>query len=323
MCTLALAGCGGGSNSTNNDMAMGGPKDMAGGDLTMPGAMSYGFVSKTITLPMAPTDYAVDLNGDGKAENQLGNIVQGVSLAMIDLQAQEAASISAGTGLELFSFNTADSSFLNDPNATVDVYLAQPLANPKFDGTDVLNVDKSAPAGHVVGPLKTGAFVSTDPKTLTAPPVVYLSIPVYTNTTVNLPLQGAWLRFTPTSNGLTSGQLNGAVKKTDVDKILVPALAATFTTIAMTMPCDMSCMTVQSMFDIGGCTNPDGTMAVKGDNKIDICEVTSNVLLQSLLNPDVALFDSAGNWKPDPTNANKDCLSLGVAFDASVAKIIP
>jgi hypothetical protein len=329
--SLVAAGCGGGSNGTDggHDMAQNGQKDMAGGDLSMPGAKTYGFVSSAINLPANQGDYAVDLNGDGKPDNQLYYVVSGVKLAMVDLQLQETTSINAGDGLEIFNFNTADPAFLTDPNATVDVYVAQPFGGPPlFNGSDTVNVDKSVAAAHLVGPLATGSFQSTDPKTLTNPPVVYLTIPLYTNTTVQLPLYGAWIKFTPTSSSLMSGQLNGGVRKVDIDTILIPALAKTFTMIVMPNPCPAdatgdNCRMIESQFDIGGCQNENGTMATKGDHIIDVCEVSSNILIQSLLNPDVALFDSSGNWKPDPTNATKDSLSFGVAFMAAKATVIP
>ena len=81
---------------------------------------------------------------------------------------------------------------------------------------------------------------------------------------------------------------------------------------------DSSCTT-------GGCKNPttgDGTRkgmcASATDNIVDVCEVSTNTLVQSLLAPDVQLFDSTGAYKPnkDKTTAVKDSLSVGLGFTA-------
>jgi hypothetical protein len=50
--------------------------------------------------------------------------------------------------------------------------------------------------------------------------------------------------------------------------------------------------------------------------KIDICEVATSGLIQNVLAPDVQMFDAAGNYHPNPTNANKDSLSIGLGFTA-------
>lgn len=77
------------------------------------------------------------------------------------------------------------------------------------------------------------------------------------------------------------------------------------------------------LFDTGGdpdpsctsaCKNPDGTCAVKGDKKIDVCEVTSNATIKSLLLPDVQLFTTSDPYDPSAANTTKDSLSLGLSF---------
>jgi hypothetical protein len=88
-------------------------------------------------------------------------------------------------------------------------------------------------------------------------------------------------------------------------------------------------MQILSIFDNGGkadpscsagtCKNPDGSCAVSHDNKIDVCEVASSGLIHNVLAPDVQLFDSAGNYHPNPNNTMKDSLSIGVGFTAVAA----
>src|SRR5258706_711419 len=54
------------------------------------------FVANTILLPKMRTDYAIDLNGDGKADNQLSALVSVLSSQKIDANAQIAGAIKAG-----------------------------------------------------------------------------------------------------------------------------------------------------------------------------------------------------------------------------------
>ena len=76
--------------------------------------------------------------------------------------------------------------------------------------------------------------------------------------------------------------------------------------------------TIKSLFDTGGCNNPDGTAAVKGDGRISPCELSQNPLIKSPLAPDVRLLNEAGKYDPLPDGAQKDSLSLGFGFTATV-----
>jgi hypothetical protein len=321
---LAVAGCSG----SNNAPDAGHPDMSALSDLsyvdTARATTTFKYVSNMVTLPKSKTEYAADLNGDGKPDNALGSIVQTLNAINVDLATQENMSIMSGNGLVLISFASADPMLVNDPMASATIYEADTIANPDFSGKGVFVADKAVPAGTVTGPLTSGSFVSADPLTQTNPATVYIKIPLYTNTFVTLPVVGARFSFSPSTMALATGQLNGAIKQDDITKTLIPALAQTFTMIAMEMPCDNTnpnCPTIENMFDKGpACMNPDGTMSAPMDHKIDICEVANSGLVMALLAPDVALFDPNGNWKPDPTNGNKDSLSLGVAFTGVTAK---
>ena len=88
-------------------------------------------------------------------------------------------------------------------------------------------------------------------------------------------------------------------------------------------------MQILQIFDFGGtadaqcgttCRNPNGTCAVKSDGRISYCEVSTNAIIKNVLAPDVDLFDTAGNYRPNPANTDKDSLSVGFAFIAVGAK---
>src|SRR4030095_4289119 len=93
---LTITGCGGGGN--NGDMG----HDMAMRDLSKPpdlaGVPTFRYVTNTILLPKTKADYAVDLNGDGKMDNGLGDIAHtlGTLQPPIDLALQETNAVSSG-----------------------------------------------------------------------------------------------------------------------------------------------------------------------------------------------------------------------------------
>lgn len=58
--------------------------------------------------------------------------------------------------------------------------------------------------------------------------------------------------------------------------------------------------------------------AVKGDGIISPCELSQDPLIKSLLAPHVRLRNSAGKYEPLPDEAQRDSLSLGFGFTATV-----
>src|SRR5262245_13994594 len=86
---LALSGCGDTSGG-------GGEVMMAEGDT------SYYVVNK-LTVPMEKKDYSIDLNGDGRVDNQLGNIIGALAAQMLDTQKGVDDAVTAGDVLLLVS----------------------------------------------------------------------------------------------------------------------------------------------------------------------------------------------------------------------------
>src|SRR4051812_2571957 len=48
--------------------------------------VSFKFVADTLSVPQSRMDYALDLNGDQKADNQLGNIIGALTQQGLDTQ---------------------------------------------------------------------------------------------------------------------------------------------------------------------------------------------------------------------------------------------
>jgi hypothetical protein len=319
---LTFAACGGGTDS---------------GDCTASGGTSKAqYVTNAVTVPQQRSDYAIDLNGDGRVDNQLGNIIGALEGQMLHVQDGVTQAVADGTLIVLVSESSTDATFASDACATSQVQIGQSIvapAKPDYSGMGHFTVDTGQQGGTFLGPIKVSKFSSAPPATTTKPVEVDIKLPLVSGADpVTLKVNGAHLQFTRDASGhITGGQLNGAIKNSDVQTLIIPNVATLLTkkiTTDSTPPNMLSSadMQILSIFDNGGkadpactagtCKNPDGSCAVKGDNKIDVCEVSTAGLIQNVLAPDVQMYDASGAYAPNKDNTVKDSLSLGLSFTA-------
>ena len=315
---LTFAACGGGTDS---------------GDCTASGGTNKAqYVTNAVMVPQQRSDYAIDLNGDGRVDNQLGNIIGALEGQMLHVQDGVNAAVTDGTLIVLMSETSSDAGFQSDSCATAQVQVGQSVAMPDYSGAGHFAVDSGQQGGTFTGPIKLGKFSSAPPATTTKPVTVSIKLPLVSGADpVTLKVNGAHLQFTRDASGkVTGGQLNGAIKNSDVQADIIPNVAALLTKKINDDKAGPGLssgdMQILSIFDNGGkadaacsagtCKNPDGSCAVKGDQKIDICEVSTAGLIQNVLAPDVQMFDAAGNYAPNKDNTMKDSLSLGLSFTA-------
>jgi hypothetical protein len=272
-----------------------------------------------ITLPAQRSDFALDLNGDGKLDNALGNVVGALAAQGLNPQSVLDAANQAGQGLMLFD-ELGDEGFLNLGCASTSYANAAAQPNPDFSGAGHFTIDPSLGTGLFTGALSGGSFTSTPPSLATRPVEAFVQLPLVGPGLIRLPLVGASLRYTNTKSGLGQGTLDGAIRESDMQSIVIPQLAAGLNQVVSATPCDVTCQQNEAIFDTGGCTNPDGTMAQARDHRIEVCEVADNAIIKNVLQPDVQLFDASGAYHPNPQNTLKDSFSVGVGFTAVFAK---
>jgi hypothetical protein len=65
--------------------------------------MNYEFLLSSLKLPVLSGDYAFDLDGDGKVDNQLGQVVSAMVQQGLDMQATVDKAVSDGKVLILFT----------------------------------------------------------------------------------------------------------------------------------------------------------------------------------------------------------------------------
>jgi len=288
------------------------------------------FAANAVTLPVQKSDFAFDLDGDGKLDNQFGAFLGALSSQGMDSQASETAAIVAGRAVLLVQETSDDPTGQSDPCAGARLSAASPTSSaPKFDGTDTFTADTATTSGQLRGAITAGQLVSENPATATTPVSATLRLaPFGATSTMDLPLVGAEVELTRSGATISAGRIHGAIRQSDVQQVVVPALAAAFNAQIAANPTATSSQQLLSLFDNGGvassacgstCKNLDGTCATANDGTISDCEVGTNSLIANLLAPDVQLFDSQNNWHPTPGGTTKDSLSVGLGFTGVAA----
>ncbi len=287
--------------------------------------VSFKFVANTLSVPQSRMDYALDLNGDQKADNQLGNIIGALTQQGLDTQKGVNDAVTAGNVILLM--NVTGDSITDSTCASVEASAGKSMMMPDFSGNGTFTKDTTIGGGTFKGKITNGTFDSNSPVTTTNPATLTLQLPLVAGATpVSLKITGGHLKFTKTGDNVMNGQINGAIKKTDVDGEIIPSVAKLLSDRIAADPTGSTNMQILSLFDnggvdegcMGGCKNADNTCGVKNDKKIQVCEVATNSIIKNVLAPDVDLFEDAANtvYKPNKDNTGKDSLSLGLKFSA-------
>jgi hypothetical protein len=293
-------------------------------DVTMVSTMNpVQFVANTLVVPMDRMQFGMDLNGDGKVDNQLGNIIGALSANNLNTQDGVDQSVCKGSVVLGVKVTSGDSTYQNDQetgalaqvgksfNYTGPTMCTTGAGGPKYDGTDTFMLDSSFSGAQFAGRIANGLYSSNSPVTTTHPVEIKLQLPLVSGAApVSLDIIGAHIQFRVSSSGLMSGQINGAIKSTDVQNTIIPNVAMLLDQRVTANPTGSTEKQILQIFDIG-CT---GMPQLKGDGHIAVCEVADNSIIKNVLNPDVQMFDAAGNYHPNPANTTKDSLSLGLGF---------
>jgi hypothetical protein len=317
---LTFAACGGSSGNKSD----GGTST----DCTPSGGTNKAqYVTNVVTVPQTKSDFAIDLNGDGRADNQLGSIVSILKTENLSVQDGVTMAVAAGTLVILASETSSDATFQTDSCATSVIErgsLPAGVTTPDYTGTGAF-VAVTDGAGTFNGPITGGKFSSGSPVTTKSPVSLTILLPLIAGAApVELDVEGGQLEFKRDATGVvTGGELHGFLTSASVQSKVVPNVALLLTSKVSEANPTATDMQIGSIFDTGGapsaacnntaCANPDGTCAVSGDKKIDICEVSTNNLIQQVLAPDIQMFQN-GVYAPNAANTTKDSLSLGLGF---------
>ncbi len=298
--TVLLLGCFSSRNPGSTDLSM--APDMARSAVPR----SYKYVTKQLNLPGDSSDYAANLDGatDGRTKNGLGGaIALARDLAFLDVQSGEIQRNQSGDGLTLIALQSDDPSLTDDPNAVVTLYAARPFTPPIFDGSGACEIDAQVASARLPGRIAGGRFESLDPLSLSDPPTASLNIALEAGVGIAMPLVGARIQFNVRADELTNGQLNGGVRKADIEERFLPAAVRAIVNGTHDRPCGVTdCQKLKAFFNY------------------DVSDTNISMTLQRLFGTvfDVQLFDpnDPARWKPDPNGAIKDSLSAGIGLIA-------
>lgn len=293
--------------------------------LDAPGT-TYKGATSAIHLPTTAKSYAIDLDGDGKADNQLKNILTTLSLVGLTPQAEIDSAVAAGTIVYLATVTTAstDSSTCTGVNLHFAVPRGSGDPPPKYDGTDVFTPDVSLDA-ELNGKVTAGVLSTTLPTALTAldESRINLNLSVL-GMKVSLPMRGTHLQGTLMNSGgklsIQNAELHGAVNQKDIDGTLIPAVATLITQLINGDPTSTTSMTLINLFEnLMNAVSSNKCMVAK-----DCCHTTPATckilpdevkmsLVGNVLKSDIHAFNTADDWAP-ATTGTKNGLSVGVGL---------
>lgn len=273
-----------------------------------PEGAHHTYIVDSITLPVTSADattHSLDLDGDGKPENKIGQILA-IVMSLGDygqeVNTTIAERITAGELIHLFDVQAR--SLTNAERVGWYPFLG---ADPDGDASDnwpgpesyTAPVPGEPGAGDIIDSVLT-AGGGRLPLALVLP---------NTNETIVFKLRAAAIDA-DISAGTLDGVIAGAVVGDDIDRVLLPALqlglqAAVDDSCGTTDPCPSGSLgsMILNQFD----DNNDGIVSVD--------ELRGDSLVNSLLTPDLDLLDSGGNYNPGYDGVN-DSLSFAVRFTA-------
>jgi hypothetical protein len=244
-----------------------------------------------LTLPQKTTDFAIDLDGDGRLDNALGGILQ--ALAQVGAKPQDGVDAAFGSGQQTTELQTV---IVEGRGATV--------------------VLADQPAQEGVFCLDATASSSQPPATMAQP--VELTVGLSFLDSVKVHLTAAQIDLHDAGGDTVTGELHGAIPHDELLPYIQQRFARFVTEQLSASPSEQ----LASLFDVGdgvggSCVNADGTPGAPHDGVVSTCEIAANPLVKNLFANDLDLFDAQGAFGPDQDGV-RDSLSFGVGFTAHV-----
>jgi len=272
--------------------------------------------------------YALDLNGDGTVDNQLGMVLGVFSSMGFDIQGTTSKAIDTGGILMLGDLYALD--FMNTTGSTFTVFDgANPSPAPcssssdtvcrhHLTGSGIFDVARTSPRDTPLAGVSVNGTFDEGPGHL--PLQLALLDPT---TPMHLSLIGARVRFDGVSAaGIASGILAGGVTQDDVNTRLIPYMQASFTLIVARDCCGLTTSPGGPTCNPNatpscGCLDGSSGKTLLGlfdtspkDCMITASEIQNNSLIMSLLAPDLMI-------------EGQMALSIGVGFTAVAASYAP
>jgi hypothetical protein len=272
-------------------------------DCALRGNFQRSYRIDTFQLPVARIDFAHDLNGDKKRDNQLGNIIGFLNQASIPAQQQVDTALAEGRFKPMLVVTATDPALRSARGVSVVI-------------------GGGGKPGTLCGELRDESYQSDDGASEQRPIEFSLTLPFFDDALV--PITAGHVEFQVEGSRLTQARIHGALRRITMTEIVIPAVTRMLNRQVQNAPDELLSGQILSLFDNGGedqdcmraCRNPDGTCAHSRNNQVEQCEVSTNSLVRNIQAPDVDLFDENDQYQPNPDNTGRDSLSMGIGFTA-------
>ena len=252
---IGLGGC---HSDESGGTATSGDGCGASGDCTGPAHGAFHrYVVNSISLPASAKDFAIDLNGDGIPDNQLGALnLLTMSNTLPGGPALDPTNqaIVDGRLLLLLGLQSSDPTLKNDTEVAATAYIGKTMTSrfatddagnsipdsgaggPDFSGGGSFAVDHGFPQATSFGLLMNGNYSSNKPAATKRPVNMTLHLALLPDPPpLTLVIRGAHIQFTTSTDrntgvpALLKGEIHGAIKHDDVQATIVPAIAKALT----------------------------------------------------------------------------------------------
>jgi hypothetical protein len=236
------------------------------------------FVVDRLKLPDDRFDFARDLNGDKRVDNQLGNIVSALG-ATGNLSTGIDDMIASGALASAVEITADDPDLRDDDRVGI-----------RFLGRD------GAAAAQLGARLVAGKLATNPVSELRAPAPTPLSLPLFLDADpIAVDAAAAEITLTRDGRGGFDGRIAGAIRIERVSAALEPALAQMIASQPQ----------VHLLLVSSSDANLDGMLSGE--------EFRADYLVRNLLLPDVDLFGGDA-FEPNPMNSNRESLSFAFSF---------
>lgn len=284
---MVLSACNPGSGSDA------GTTDAGGSDAGTP--VTRHFVFESITFPTnnsAAREAAVDLNGDGALDNQMGMVFGTLNTQGLEANPDMQKAIDTGAAIQLLSVVSLDGNAAVtiravpglDPMPAACSGSTDTVCRHHLDGLASFTASSTMVAALTGGVMADGGVLTS----ATAPLTLQVS---FFGGPASLALQHPHVSINPAADaGLTEGVVAGAILESDVNAVVVPAIAAgmqahvTADCSDLANPPACGCMAGslgRSLLDLAD--------ASPRDCQITAADVAANSLFSSLLASDLML----------------------------------
>ena len=310
----------GGAAGCAPDVSPGAPDAMVRPDAApkLPTGPHHNYVIDSITIPTTNAEaqqIGLDVDGDGEVDNQLGAIISLLSANGADINETVRGQIDRGEINHLADLQATD--YVDAENSALYIWKGEnPAPAPcedafdtvcrrHLDGTGTFEVATEEPADAMIFGGIIGGHYSGSRGTIT------LEVPLFiSDAAMTLLLIDARAEVDVAGDALTSGRLAGAVTSTYIEESVLPQLHNAFDLVVA-----RDCSGVDP-----NCCDPDsdgdvllGLFDTNDNCMIELVELESSGVLDSLLAPDVDLLDEEGLSGRDGV---LDSVSLGIGFTA-------